>query len=160
MKMDLQDVDLQEVVCGLLLAGTMPMVENEYDDNHAEERRLTLRQSAELSKLALVCKAWHKALQKHRQQQIDAAVEFCIHAAPIEAIRIVNIDCYPVHTWTTMPKVSELHLQVWLGSRLKFGMQFMRVGAPPKLTITCVVPQQVVLLLLSTAVMLLFVISI
>jgi hypothetical protein len=142
MRMDLQDVDLQEVVCGLLLAGTMLMVENEYDDHHteAEERRLTLRQPAELSKLALVCKAWHKALQKHRQQQIDAAVEFCIHAAPIFAIDIVNIDRYPQHT--TMPEVSELELQVLLGSRLKFAMHMMRVGAPPKLTITCVVPQR------------------
>jgi hypothetical protein len=141
MILDLQDkLDVQEVVCRLFLAGTMPMVENEYDDARAGERRLTLRQPAELSKFALVCKAWHKALQKHRQQQIDAAARFCIDAAPMEAISIVNIDSYPVHTWTTLPKVSELHLQVWLGSHLKFAIHFMRVGAPPRLTITCGVP--------------------
>jgi hypothetical protein len=140
MPLNLQDMpDVQETVCSLFLVDTVDPVAVD-DDAPAGERWLTLRQDQELSKFAQVCTAWRQALQKHRAQQVAATAALFIASAPAEAVDIVNIDSYPEHTWMTLPRVSEMQLQVWLGSRLVFGIHFVRVGGPPTLTLTCGVP--------------------
>ena len=79
-----------------------------------------IRQTAQLSTFARVCRAWREELQLYKQERVAALVARFVKISIPQALELLNISNYEPEDWTRAPDVSLLLFEVYLGSRLQF----------------------------------------
>ena len=85
-----------------------------------------IRQTAQLSTFARVCRAWREELQLHKQERVAALVARFVKISIPQALELLNISMYEPEDWTRAPDVSLLNFDVYLGSRLQLAISLKR----------------------------------